>query len=367
MNILIIDNYYDNFLRLFYSRHPEEVDALDFKAHRALLMAQRFGTSDAYSYNLKKLGHAAQEIITNDDRLQMKWAQENGIRTLSSSRYLDYGLNRLIGYNWRYKVLKAQIERIKPDVLYIQEGNILSDSFIAKLKPLVKLIVGQVASPIPSQRTFKSYDLVLTSFPHFVERFHKRGIASEYFRLAFDERVLSEVGVTDPEFDVTFVGGISKAHRLGYELLKEVSEQLPIELFGYGKETLEQSSPAYQRHHSEVWGLDMYRILAQSRITLNRHIDVAKNYANNMRIYEATGMGACLVTDWKENLHEMFEPEKEVVSYHSADELVEKVNYLLTNDKERAKIAKAGQERTLKEHNYYNRMQELVDIAAKYL
>ena len=366
MNILILDNYYDNFLRQFYSQHPE-LDTLDFESHRALLMAQHFGTSDVYSYNLKNLGHEAQEIITNDDRLQMKWAQENGIRTLSSYRYLSYGLKRIMGYNWRYKVTKAQIERIKPDVLYIQEGNILPDAFIAKLKPLVKLIVGQVASPIPSQRTYRSYDLVLTSFPHFVERFRKRGIASEYFRLGFDERVLNEIDVINPKFDVTFVGGISKAHRQGYELLKEVSEQLSLDLFGYGKETLDPSSLAYQHHRGEVWGMDMYRILAQSCITLNRHIDAAKNYANNMRLYEATGMGTCLVTDWKENLHELFVPEEEVVTYRSADELVEKVNYLLTHDKERAKIAKAGQERTLREHNYYNRMKELIEILKGYV
>jgi hypothetical protein len=368
MNILILDYNYENFLRSFYSNHPE-VDALDFEEHRARLMAQHFGTSDAYSYNLKKLGHEAQEIITSDDRLQMKWAQENNIHTLSQYRYLSYGLKLkwTMGYNWRYKVIKAQVKHLRPDVLYIQEGNILSDEFIAELRPLVKLIVGQVASPIPSQRTYKFYDLVLTSFPHFVERLRKRGIASEYLRLAFDERVLSEVGVIDSKFDVTFVGGISKAHKRGNELLKEVSEKLPIELFGYGKETLEQSSTAYQHHHGEVWGLDMYRILAQSRITLNRHIDAAENYANNARLYEATGMGACLVTDWKENLDELFELEKEVVTYRSANELVEKVNYLLVHDKERAKIAKAGQERTLKDHNYYNRMKELLEILNDYL
>ncbi len=111
----------------------------------------------------------------------------------------------------------------------------------------------------------------------------------------------------------------------------------------------------------------MYKILAQSRITLNRHIGVAENYANNMRLFEATGMGACLVTDWKENLHTLFEPEKEVVTYRSADEFVEKVIYLLDNDKKCQKIASAGQKRTLKEHNYPNRMKELLEILDEYI
>ena len=363
MNILILDNYYEKFLNLFYLCHPE-ISTMDFETHRDLLMSQRFGTSDAYSYNLKKLGHDAQEIITNDDHLQMKWAHENGIRSLSLSlpRHLNYGLNYILNYDWRYKIIKAQIEKIKPDVLYIQEYNILSDGFISKLKPLVKLIVGQVASPIPILRSFKSYDLVLSSAPHFVENFRTKGINSKFYRLGFDDRVLKEINKSDIRFDFTFVGGLSKAHKNAFELLNIVSEQTSLELFGYGKETLKPSSSAYRHHHGEVWGLDMYKILSQSAMTLNRHGEIARNFASNMRLYEATGMGTCLITDWKENLHTLFEPEEEVVTYRTADELIEKVNYLLENDDERMKIAEAGQKRTLKEHTFHNRMTELLKI-----
>ena len=43
-----------------------------------------------------------------------------------------------------------------------------------------------------------------------------------------------------------------------------------------------------------------------------------------MRLFEATGSGACLVTDWKENLGELFEPDVEVVTYRSVAECVKK-------------------------------------------
>ena len=36
------------------------------------------------------------------------------------------------------------------------------------------------------------YDLILTSFPHFVSRIKEAGVASEYFRLGFDPRMLSQ-------------------------------------------------------------------------------------------------------------------------------------------------------------------------------
>ena len=362
MKILILQNYYDNFLKLFYSQHPE-VSELDFNAHRALLMEQHFGTSDVYSHNLKKSGHEAQEIITNDRHLQMKWAQENGIQSLPLPRHLNYGLKRLFDYDWRYKIIKAQVEHIKPDMIYIFEGSIFSDAFIAKLKSIVKLVVGQIASARPSNRTYRNYDLLLTSFPHYVEYFQNKGINAIYYPLAFDERMLNLFPPKKRTKPITFVGGFSpKTYQWSTPLFEDVAKQIDIDVWGYGIQSLPSNSLLRQHYHGEAWGLDVYKILSESLITLNRHGEVSKQYANNMRLYEATGMGACLVTEWKENLHTLFEPEKEVVTYRSANELIEKVNYLLENEDECAKIAKAGQKRTLKEHKYHNRIKELLDI-----
>jgi glycosyltransferase involved in cell wall biosynthesis len=367
MKILILDNYYDGFLESFYSHHPE-VFELNFEAHRALLMEQHFGTSDAYSYNLKKLGHYAQEIITNDYRLQIKWARENGVRTLPLPRYLNYSLKRTFDYDWRYKIIKAQVDHIKPDVLYIQEGNILSDAFIAKLKPFVKLVVGQIASARPNNRTYHYYDLLITSFPHFVEYFQNNGLNAIWQPLAFDERILNIFLDNKKTYPITFIGGFApKTYKLSTPLFEDVAKQINIDVWGYGIQSLPSNSKLRKYYHGGAWGLDLYRILSESLLTLNRHGEVSRHYANNMRLYEATGMGTCLITDWKENLHTLFEPEEEVVTYRSADELIEKVNYLLENDDERMKIAKSGQKRTLKEHTYQNRMKELLEILDDYM
>lgn len=361
MKILFLQNYYDNFVKLFYSQHPE-VSELDFDAHRALLMEQHFGTSDVYSHHLKKLGYEAQEIITNDRHLQMKWAKENDIQSLPLPRHLNYGLKRLFDYDWRYKIIKAQVEHINPDVIYIFEGSIFSDAFIAKLKSMVKLVVGQIASARPSNRTYRNYDLLITSFPHYVEYFQNKGINAIYQPLAFDERMLKLFPPKKRTKTITFVGGFSpKTYQWSTPLFEDVAKQIDIDVWGYGIQSLPSNSLLRQHYHGEAWGLDVYNILSESLITLNRHGEVSKQYANNMRLYEATGMGTCLITEWKENLHTLFEPENEVVTYRSANELVEKVNYLLENEDECMKIAAAGQKRTLKEHTYRDRIKELLD------
>jgi len=208
---------------------------------------------------------------------------------------------------------------------------------------------------------------VITSFPHYVEYFHEQGIQAEYLPLAFDERVLNEIGKEKASYNVTFIGGFSPQHRRGTEVFEHLARRVEVEFWGYGTEMLPKDSIIRQICHGELWGKDMYSILSRSRLTLNRHIDLAGSYANNMRLYEATGVGACLVTDLKDNLQEMFELDKEVISYTCAEDCVEKVNYLLEQDEERKKIAKGGQQRTLREHTYFHRMQELVKIVQNYV
>jgi spore maturation protein CgeB len=106
----------------------------------------------------------------------------------------------------------------------------------------------------------------------------------------------------------------------------------------------------------------MYRVLAAMRIALNRHPDAAEAHANNMRLYEGTGVGALLLTDAKRDLQELFEPGREVLAYTNEHELVELAWYYLEHDDERESIALAGQERTLREHTSERRMAELADI-----
>ena len=96
-------------------------------------------------------------------------------------------------------------------------------------------------------------------------------------------------------------------------------------------------------------------------MTLNIHIDIAEDFAGNMRLFEATGVGTLLITDWKKNLHDMFEPGKEVIAYRTPAECADLVEYYMEHEDECREIGRAGQKRTLREHTYYQRMEELVE------
>jgi len=373
MRIAIVDTYYPAFLAAFYRRHPG-LDSLNHAEQLRSMLDACFGTSDFYSRHLAALGHDAVDIIANCMPLQSAWAREHGVRfsrlaaRLPQRVYRTPFVGSLIGrLPGLLEVLVAQIRSFRPDVLYCQDLSLIPDSVMKVLRREVRLVVGQIACPLPPRSFVENYDLILTSFPHFVDRLRAMGVRSEYFRIGFDQRVTELLGPVQKSIDVSFVGGLSRQHDRAIALLETLARETNILFFGYGAAILDPASPIWCRHRGEVWGLDMYRTLAGSRITVNRHINVAGSFANNMRLYEATGVGAMLITDNKSNLSELFSVGREVVVYDSPAEAVAMIEYYESHPGEAAEIARAGQARTLREHTYASRMHELDAILRRHV
>ncbi len=373
MRIALLDTYYPRFFAAHYAANPA-LEGAAYTDQRQSLLDQVFGTSDFYARHLRAMGHDAQDLIVNCLPLQKTWARQTGVAYSSLALNLPRRALRLpVVGPWLsalpglVQIAVEQIKAMRPDVLYCQDLWFLTPQQLAELRGHTKLIVGQIASPLPPEPYLKGYDLVLTSFPHFVPRIQAMGIASAYFRIGFDTRVLELLGTVPKDVPASFVGGISRHHGKALPMLEYLADNTPMQFFGYGATGLKRSSPVRAKHHGEVWGLDMYRALARSQVTLNRHINVAENNANNMRLYEATGVGALLITDQKDNLGELFEVGKEVVAYASPEEAAEMIRYYTAHPEEAAVIAKAGQARTLREHTYQRRMEELAPLLEQHL
>ena len=107
----------------------------------------------------------------------------------------------------------------------------------ARLRQQSRLLVGQIASEAPDEAQLRPFELLLTSFPHFVPRFRQRGIPSEYLRIGFDPRVLARLAADRPTEDVVFVGSPrSRPAQRGNELLEHAARDAPIAFWGYNLE-----------------------------------------------------------------------------------------------------------------------------------
>jgi spore maturation protein CgeB len=123
------------------------------------------------------------------------------------------------------------------------------------------------------------------------------------------------------------------------------------------------------RVHKPVHGNNYYEILGKSQITFHKHGDSVVDFGNNriaefgaLRVFEATGLGACLVLDDSPFIKDVFCPHSEVVTYKSEAEAVDKISWLLKNPEVVKEFSRRGQMKTLNLHTGLNRGVQLYEI-----
>ncbi|HMK85032.1 MAG TPA: glycosyltransferase [Steroidobacteraceae bacterium] len=387
MKILILNRDYPRFLNDLYASRPQLCTA-SYAEQLAVRNATLFGVADFYSRGFAACGNSAQEIHVNNRWLQSAWSRESGMHApappppqIAAARS---ALAPLVGLARRHllsmarqfvprqlqaqeeRILAAQVASMKPDVILNQEMSYVRSACLERIVPPGTKIVGQIASALPVGEDYTRYDLIISSLPNLVRRFRDWGLRAQLSPLAFDARVLECLGTAAArDIPVSFVGSLSVDHRARLQLIETLAARVPLKLWGSGIEELPRSSPVHRCFQGEAWGIEMYRILARSRVTINHHIDLAEGYSNNMRLYEATGCGALMIVDHGRNLADLFEPGREVIAYSSAEECARAVQWMLSDEPRRAEIAAAGQRRTLSEHTYGRRARELSEMFAE--
>ena len=98
---------------------------------------------------------------------------------------------------------------------------------------------------------------------------------------------------------------------------------------------------------AKVWGPSFTQACLGGRIFLAipRFPERAGGLSN--RAFWATGVGAFYLCLYKAGMEEFFELGREVAVFRNEDEMVELVHHYLTHEDKRARIARAGQRRTL--------------------
>lgn len=82
--------------------------------------------------------------------------------------------------------------------------------------------------------------------------------------------------------------------------------------------------------------------------------------AVNQRVFDVPAAGAFVLTDWREQMENLFEPQ-EMVCYHEPEEALDLARHYLAHPQDRQNLTKAARARVLACHTWQHRLQTLLD------
>ena len=388
-----ISSMYSGYLDSFYQKHPVLAN-LTYNDHLDLLLGETTEFVGSYIRNFRRLGVEADCVIANDKQLQLKWGNEKGMPGEKSG-----------------DVLFEQVSSFLPDVLLIENLSIVTPVLLEKIRyevPGIRLIIANHCAPFNSKvlESLSVVDFVFTCTPGLKSSIESLGKKSYLVYHGFDSDILQRININKgtPENDLVFSGSLITGgdfHSQRIKLIERIlQENVPIDLYvnleknyrikakqaiyffsnfirkiklenmfnkfqilHYGNTWVDSYSDNLLTHkRPPVYGTDMFNLFLDTKIVLNFHLGMAGDYAGNMRMFEVTGVGSCLLTDNKKNMPELFNIDREVVVYDNEEDCISKVKWLLDHEDQRKKIALAGQKKTLQYHTVENRCKAIFEI-----
>ena len=165
-----------------------------------------------------------------------------------------------------------------------------------------------------------------------------------------------------PESDVLFVGSCDLRRII---LLEGIRKHVTVRGNRWQRNYPLISPELNKRITDEpVWGTTLYGLLGGAKIVLNitRSDFYGAETGVNLRIFEALAAGCFLLTDHCDEVEALFKSGIEIETFRSSSELIEKVDYYLTNDAERERIAQRGHEIFKDRYSWRERINNMITL-----
>ena len=266
------------------------------------------------------------------------------------------------------EALLRTVEQNRPDVVFavsilyeiwLETWKVLRDAGIAAIVNWTTDDSWKYAQF--SRLVAPAFHAFTTTYPPIYTRYQQDGIAHVLLTQwgASSARLQPPVRASECQYPVSFVG-TAHGKRPGWVAALR-QRGTDVACFGHGWPP------------GPVASSDIPRIIRNSVISLNfasgalvlegilpREINQIK-----ARTFEVPGAGGFLLTQWADGLDRYYIPEREIATFHSLDELDDKIRHYLAHPAERDAIALAGYERTCREHIYDLRLAEVLDFALR--
>ena len=283
--------------------------------------------------------------------------------------------------------LITMVRLTQPQVVFFYRGTHVFPETLSTIRSLLSdaVLVGynnddpfaQGHSPLIWRHFLKSvplYDLMLAYRHQNIDEFLKVGaqrvelLRSWYYPERNHPVNLSDEDKAIYECDVVFIGHYENDGRKLY-LEELVRQGYKVRLFGPGYEwdKVIKKSPELQSSIpvTLLWGEEYNKALCGAKIALC-FLSKLNRDTYTRRCFEIPATKSMMLSEYTEDLAHLFAEGKEADFFRNKEELIQKVNLYLNDEKLRRSVANKGYQRVISDgHDVISRMKELLQWVAE--
>ncbi len=358
MRIMQIGTPHPDYLARFSARYG---DTATFAERIRRYLDDYYWCGHTLTPALERMGHETFFCVPSDLPGQRLWCRE-------------------IGFPWEEDAplvaCLAQVAWFQPDILYIGGASAIDPALFDLLSFRPRIVAGWHATITHAFMDFRGYDLILSSHEECLKMARRQGARHTAFAYPGIPAELWKRFPRDKRTDLCFSGYWGQAHPRRNQFLHDLARRLPslpIDCayhLGFYRDGPDCPPVVEACNRGALWGLEMFGAFAAARIVLNGYASInsgPQNLSPNLRQLEGMGVGSFLLTERSDNLEAFFTEDKDLATFATVEELVDKALYYLNHVEERETIAARGLDTCLRYYSMDVRARAFMDAAERVL
>lgn len=309
------------------------------------------------------------------------------LKQMGGVEVIEYPFDSIVGLGKRRwnEGLLSLIKKEKPDLFF---AFMFSDEFDIPTLQQIKQLTTSVAWFADDHRRTHNYSRfwaprfswAATTWSRGPEVYARYGVRNVFRSQWACRKPFKSQKNLAQDIDVSFIGQRTAARARLIRGLRDSGIRVYVRGFGWpeGRATAEEAGGIINRSKINLnindteplwspWSLGQL-LLRRSRNRFVPDFHLMSNWRFwqaipipqiKARPFELAGRGAFVVSGYADDFEKYYKENEEMVFYRSTEDLIKKIKYYLAHEEERERIARAGYERTLREHTYENRFREL--------
>jgi spore maturation protein CgeB len=240
--------------------------------------------------------------------------------------------------------------RVQPVEAWRAPISFVGNSMLAKT-------IKRLEAAQPSPRLVESGIMVARAFGQSDDRCSGRFLVKNFPELRADFEALGTAERTQA-FETFLTWQATLLYRL--DCVLRILDHNPLIVGDPGWKQLLQGRANWRYHPELSYYDDLPDFYPLSDINFNCTSQQMKG-AVNQRVFDVPCCGAFLLTDYRRQMEDLFEPGSEIVFYSHPDEIPGLVDLYLGDPDRRRRVTEAARRRVLAEHTYDHRMLRLME------
>ena len=261
------------------------------------------------------------------------------------------------------------IDKEKPNYVFTNvrrdEQTIETMEKIREISPNTKIIAfsGDDDKDFEPLKRYQALfvDCTFVAQPNYLKNYYKDGVKNVFMQAGTNLDIHKPIKNVKKIYDVTFIGKPSKPRVEIVKLL--IDNKISIKLFGSSWENY----PEFKEFcFGPLKADEMIKLVNQSKINLafSKNKNGIPHFKGRVNMYAACKSFS--LVDYFSGYLKFFKNNKEIVMFKDNQDLLKKIKYYLTHDKEREKIAENSYKRIIKEHDIFKEYKNLFTKMIEY-